>query len=317
MTAHPGAFCTPPGNTDSTVKGTPMVCAVRAGGRARWGSDGGTDPRKALLKEARNLGVKIKRNTPAEQIRAQIDQATARPRGEGVAPATPQAPTPQAAATRPVHQQIEQAYQDLIDRPAGWVSLVKLRQALPQVSREDLDAALITMVHDGGAHLEPDPFGHRIGPDEKAAAIHLGGEDRHNLSIRAPRPPEVTAPPMTQEWFQQRSQVFDHRHPQTTQATRDGEPTTQEIYQAYRDAVTAEGNDPDRAEGAYTYIAAVRRRLPYHRRQVDTALRAFSRRAKVYFDPESNQKVLLPQHRDGALRLGADDDHLMLVQGKP
>lgn len=35
---HPGAFCTPPGATGQTDRGTPMVCGPASDGTNRWHS---------------------------------------------------------------------------------------------------------------------------------------------------------------------------------------------------------------------------------------------------------------------------------------
>jgi hypothetical protein len=68
--------------------------------------------------------------------------------------------------------------------PGDWVSLTALRPLLADVSKADLDKAL-TWLHDSvpDVLLEPEPFGHRVGADERNAAVHIGGEDRHKLAI--------------------------------------------------------------------------------------------------------------------------------------
>ena len=78
---------------------------------------------------------------------------------------------------------IRSAYGELAGTPGKWVSLTELRSMLGDVSKSELDKALIRMVEAPDVRLEPEPFGHRIGVDERHAAVHIGGEDRHKLAI--------------------------------------------------------------------------------------------------------------------------------------
>jgi hypothetical protein len=42
---------------------------------------------------------------------------------------------------------------------------------------------LESMLDSPDVQLEPEPFGHRIGAEERSAAVNIGGEDRHKLAI--------------------------------------------------------------------------------------------------------------------------------------
>lgn len=89
------------------------------------------------------------------------------------------------AAARPVDLagRVRAAYDELADTPGTWVKLANLRAQLADVSRAELDKTLEQMLDSPDFQLEPEPFGHRIGPEERAAAVHIGGEDRHKLAI--------------------------------------------------------------------------------------------------------------------------------------
>jgi hypothetical protein len=78
---------------------------------------------------------------------------------------------------------IRAAYTDLAGAPGEWVNLVALRGHLADVSKTDLDRALERLMDESDVRLDPEPFNHRVGPEEKQAAIHIGGEDRHKLAI--------------------------------------------------------------------------------------------------------------------------------------
>jgi hypothetical protein len=78
---------------------------------------------------------------------------------------------------------VRAAYAALADTPGTWVKLANLRAQLADVSRAELDKTLEQMLDSPDFQLEPEPFGHRIGPEERAAAVNIGGEDRHKLAI--------------------------------------------------------------------------------------------------------------------------------------
>jgi hypothetical protein len=78
---------------------------------------------------------------------------------------------------------VRAAYAELADGPGTWVKLANLRALLADVSKAELDKTLEQMLDSPDFQLEPEPFGHRIGPEERGAAVHIGGEDRHKLAI--------------------------------------------------------------------------------------------------------------------------------------
>ncbi|MEV4281536.1 hypothetical protein [Actinoplanes xinjiangensis] len=121
--------------------------------------------------EARQLAAKVRRF-------AQADPAT----GGNV---------PEQPAADPVVEQVRQAYERLADRPGGYVSLADIREVVPTKDHDRVDRALQDLMEQGGAALEPEPFGYRVGFAERQAAVNIGGEDRHHLAIR---PSAVSAP---------------------------------------------------------------------------------------------------------------------------
>lgn len=78
---------------------------------------------------------------------------------------------------------IRAAYTELAGGPGDYVSLTDLRPLLGDVPKGELDKALIRLHDASDVRLEPEPFGHRIGAEERSAAVHIGGEDRHKLAI--------------------------------------------------------------------------------------------------------------------------------------
>jgi hypothetical protein len=92
------------------------------------------------------------------------------------APATPQAPVD-------TEGQIRSAYETLAARPGAWVSLTRLRDALSLLSRDEVDEALLKLGLQPRTYLIPEANQKTLTAADREAAIHIGGEDKHLLSI--------------------------------------------------------------------------------------------------------------------------------------
>lgn len=90
---------------------------------------------------------------------------------------------PEAEEPVDLDGRIRRVYTELAGTPGKWVSLTALRPLIGDVSKSELDKALVAMLDSPDVRLEPEPFGHRIGVEERQAAVHIGGEDRHKLAI--------------------------------------------------------------------------------------------------------------------------------------
>lgn len=88
-----------------------------------------------------------------------------------------------AVAVVDLDARIRAAYRELAGGQGEWVGLTALRRLFGDVSKADLDRALTAMLVAKDVRLEPEPFGHRVGPEERKAAVRIGGEDRHKLAI--------------------------------------------------------------------------------------------------------------------------------------
>lgn len=96
-----------------------------------------------------------------------------------------QAPTPSEsdAASK---EGLSAAYFSLASEAGAWVSLVDLRAALESVERESLDMLIHELHVAGDITLLPEENRRSITPDDRAAAIRIGSEDRHLISIGRP-----------------------------------------------------------------------------------------------------------------------------------
>jgi hypothetical protein len=92
-------------------------------------------------------------------------------------------------APAPVHdgrrldERIRSAYADLAAEPGAWVSLSRLRPLFGDVSKAELDKALGNLLNAPDVNLEPEPNQKTLKPEDRRAAVRIGGEDRHLLAI--------------------------------------------------------------------------------------------------------------------------------------
>ena len=77
------------------------------------------------------------------------------------------------------------AYARLATQPAAWVTLADLRDALAGLSRSEVDGALRTLARQPGVQLIPVANLKSLEQRDKDAALRLGGDDNHVLSIEA------------------------------------------------------------------------------------------------------------------------------------
>ncbi|MER6667670.1 hypothetical protein ABT256_24200 [Amycolatopsis japonica] len=85
-----------------------------------------------------------------------------------------------------IESRIRIAYRKLSRSPRDWVALVELRPMLGEASAVDVDAVLKELSRSGQAHLVPESNRKALTAADHAAAIRIGGEDNHLISIEAP-----------------------------------------------------------------------------------------------------------------------------------
>ncbi|WP_290057602.1 hypothetical protein [Amycolatopsis solani] len=81
-----------------------------------------------------------------------------------------------------LEDRIRAAYHELVKEPRGWVGLVDLR---PKVgaSAAEVDAVLKELSSAGKVHLVPEENRKSLTTADREAAIRIGGEDNHLISI--------------------------------------------------------------------------------------------------------------------------------------
>ncbi|WP_433388934.1 hypothetical protein [Micromonospora sp. KLBMP9576] len=111
---------------------------------------------------------------------ADVASAVAAPGPADPAP-TPPAPAPGRQAD-PVAL-VRQAYRELAPAPGDYVMLADLRSALDDLSRAEVDAALLELNRERNVHLVPESNQKVLKPEERAAAVSIGNQDKHLLAI--------------------------------------------------------------------------------------------------------------------------------------
>ena len=96
-------------------------------------------------------------------------------------PAPPAAPAPEAGP----EIQLRTAYAGLTARPGGWVSLLRLRQAVPGLPRPTVDAALISLYQQPGVSLIPEENQKVLTPADRDAAVEIGNQHKHLIAIES------------------------------------------------------------------------------------------------------------------------------------
>jgi hypothetical protein len=82
-----------------------------------------------------------------------------------------------------VEKRIRSAYHELVSEPRGWVGLRSLRDRLDDLPRADVDAVLRRLDLLSGVYLQPESDQKVLTAADREAAIRIGGEPKHLLSI--------------------------------------------------------------------------------------------------------------------------------------
>jgi hypothetical protein len=84
-----------------------------------------------------------------------------------------------------IEARVRDAYAGLAAHAGGWVDLVALREALPDVSKHDLDDALTRMYRTPGVSLIPEENQKTLTAEDRAAAVEIGDQDKHLIAIES------------------------------------------------------------------------------------------------------------------------------------
>jgi hypothetical protein len=82
-----------------------------------------------------------------------------------------------------IDDRIRVAYEKLASSPRAWVGLVDLRPLLGDAAKDEVDAVLKEMSRTGVARLVPESNRKALTEADHAAAVRVGGEDNHLISM--------------------------------------------------------------------------------------------------------------------------------------
>lgn len=85
-----------------------------------------------------------------------------------------------------VTARIRAAYAELATEPGASVSLARLRPLLGEFGRAEVDGALKGMIHLPGVSIMPEHNQKTLTPEARAAAVTIGDQDKHLISIEVP-----------------------------------------------------------------------------------------------------------------------------------
>ncbi|MGV9803192.1 hypothetical protein ACWDTP_34570 [Mycobacterium sp. NPDC003449] len=77
------------------------------------------------------------------------------------------------------------AYAELAGKPGGWVSLVRLRDAVPDLARDTVDTMLIALYQRPGVSLIPEENQKVLTDADRTAAIRIGDQNKHLIAIES------------------------------------------------------------------------------------------------------------------------------------
>ncbi len=179
--------------------------------------------------------------------------------------------------------------------PKGdWMPLSKLRSMMPaDATREEVDAMLKQLSREGKIHLAPEPRKDSLSQDDHDNALRLGGEANHLVSWEAEaRVRSSSTPPATPS----RRSPIPHDPGQLEASIK-----------AAAEHVHA---------GDWMPLSELRTKLPADasREDVDALLKQLSRDGKVELAPNPDRKSLTSADRESAVRIGGDENHLIVFK---
>jgi hypothetical protein len=92
-------------------------------------------------------------------------------------------PVPAPDQERILRTRLIGAYTALAAEPGGWVSLTRLRPFFGDVPAGAVDEALRRLAREPGVNVVPESNQKMLTDADVAAALHLGGQDKHLLAI--------------------------------------------------------------------------------------------------------------------------------------
>jgi hypothetical protein len=78
---------------------------------------------------------------------------------------------------------LRSAYAALVSEPGEWLALTRLRPFFADVSRDEVDEALDHLLRSPDVNIVPESNQKSLSEADRAAALRIGGQDKHLLAI--------------------------------------------------------------------------------------------------------------------------------------
>ncbi|WP_458316078.1 hypothetical protein [Mycolicibacterium brisbanense] len=162
-----------------TTAGRPLVHELTDAGWAVARELFGTDAPPRSLGQGRALYTLLR------ALRRYFDHADLVPADVFLPPDDPTTAVSSDAAPDGVEDRLRAAYTRLAARPGGWVSLLRLREEVPDVARATVDAALTSLYQQPGVSLIPEENQKVLTPADRTAAVTIGDQHKHLIAIES------------------------------------------------------------------------------------------------------------------------------------
>lgn len=91
-----------------------------------------------------------------------------------------------ASSGEPLDARIRAAYWTSVAEPGDWVSLTQIRRLLGDAAKAEVDEALQRMEREPEVQIVPETAQFDLTPEDRAAAVRIGGKDKHLLKVERP-----------------------------------------------------------------------------------------------------------------------------------
>lgn len=249
-------------------------------------------------------------------VRGRLPIAKSRPR-PAAKPATPEpaADTPESRFDKALTEDVQKLTRG---KTQGWAGLVDLRKTLDArgLSRAEQDKHLKRMSSEGKIHIVPEDNRKVLNQADHDAAIRIGGEDNHLVTLAdKPSTPDTTPAHTTNA---RASLGSGKRHSKLAAKTEQATPAApaNRTHARWDKFVHNSIEQLTKSKGDWAGLTDVRRKLDDRgttRAAQDEHLKRMSREGKIQLVPESNRKALRPEDHDAAIRIGGEDNHLIRI----
>jgi hypothetical protein len=241
-------------------------------------------------------------------------------------------PAQASPTTRSVQDQIRDTVRALAQEPGRWsslgyVRLADVRDRLSHLDRADVDRALDELITDPDVSLTAELNQKTLTDRDRAAAVHIGGEDRHVISFsRRHRQADPDALERVRRQGIAASSDADLMAAMHTPGVDDElyreiraeerrrqQPAAASVHDQIRDAARTIASQPGRWVGeGWVNLTELRDQLPHvDRAEFNKAVKQLALDPDAWLIAEANQRILTDRDRAEAIVHGGEAKHVI------